>query len=132
MEPNGDPKVYKFGFDVHGVITAHPKEFAILTRILMEAGHQIHIITGQQNDEVLKAKLVKYNISYTHIFSITTYLLENNYTVTWDSKGEPHFAIDAWNYSKAVYCEENNIDMHFDDSDTYGAFFKTPYIGMAK
>jgi len=36
---------------------------------------------------------------------------------------------DIWNKTKAKYCEVMKLDLHIDDSDVYGKYFKdTVYL----
>ena len=123
-----ETKQYNFGFDLHGVITKHPEAFSVLTNVLVSAGHKVSIITGCANDGVLEEVLAQSGIAYTHIFSITSSLIEKDYTPRFDWDGRPIFPDGVWDRAKADYCAEKNIIMHFDDSDVYGNFFTTPYI----
>lgn len=119
-------KKIKIGIDIHGVIDVHPEFFSVLTKLLVDNGHEVHIITGSRIKEEIK-HLENYNVSYTHLFSITDHHTNKGTVVTWDDKGEPHLDPYLWDKTKAEYCKEAGIDLHFDDSDTYNYFFKTPY-----
>ena len=45
----------KIGLDIHGVCDANPEFFAELTNLFIEAGHEIHILTGRRvSDGALK------------------------------------------------------------------------------
>ena len=118
----------KIGLDFHGVITAIPMFFAMLTKMLVDNDHEVHILTGQKDCEKIRKQLEDYSIKYTHFFSITTYHEGIGTKVTYDKKGNPWMDDEIWDRTKGDYCRENRIDFHFDDSDTYGKYFTTVYI----
>lgn len=117
----------KLGFDVHGVLDTSPEFFAELTKLLVDSGHEVHILTGARIGQTVKDLLAEHSISYTHLFSITDYQIEKGTEIEWDEKGNPHMDAYLWDKSKAEYCEKHGIQLHIDDSDSYGYFFKTPY-----
>jgi len=59
----------KFAFDVDGVITVYPEMFSILTNALVQAGHEVYIMTDY--DEYYRAQreqeLQEYGIAYTEL-----------------------------------------------------------------
>ena len=112
----------KLGLDLHGVIDSAPKMFHELTKTLVLAGHEVHILTGPKIGWHLKM-----GIAYTHLFSITDYCESKGIQVEWDEHNNPHVDPYHWDKAKAEYCQEHGIDLHIDDSDAYGYFFKTPY-----
>lgn len=116
----------KIGIDIHGVLDAHPSFFQMLTKLLVDNGHEVHVLTGSAKEreaEVLKSL----GISFTHLFSITDHHVEQDTEVTWDEQGNPHLNPYLWDKTKAEYCKKHDIQLHFDDSDVYNYFFKTPY-----
>ncbi len=119
-------KKIKIGLDLHGVVDARPDFFRELARLLVDNGHEVHIITGATSGEEM-AKIQELGIPYTHIFSITDHHANIGTPIAWDDKGEPHLDTYLWDKTKAEYCKEHGIDLHFDDSDIYHYFFKTPY-----
>jgi hypothetical protein len=119
-------KKLKMGFDMHGVIDTEPDFFRTLTKLLVDNGHEVHIITGAKSEQEMAA-LKRMDIPYTHVFSITEYYEKLDTPISWDEKGEPHLNAYLWDKAKAEYCKENDIDLHLDDSDIYHYFFKTPY-----
>lgn len=120
-------KKIKLGIDIHGVINEMPEFFASLTKALVDAGHEVHILTGPQHDEKLEAELKSYGISWTHIFSIVSYHQEKGTAIRYDKKGDAFLDDYAWDRAKGDYCIKHQIDLHLDDSDIYSYFFKTPY-----
>lgn len=119
-------KIFKVGIDLHGVADAKPEFFKALTKTLVDAGWEVHVITGARKS--LEEKTIQESgISYTHFFSITDYHMELGTPIRWDEKNEPHLDSYLWDKTKAEYCERMGIDLHIDDSDIYQYFFKTPY-----
>ena len=115
----------KIAFDVHGVLDTLP-EYRQLLRTMLRDGHTIYIISGQPLDEEMEAFLDKYDLYNKHheYRSVETYLLEqgvHDYEVT--EKGK--FWVDEiWDPVKAQICDEEGIDMIFDNSLSYAQTFK--------
>jgi len=116
----------KIGLDIHGVVDSNIDFFKVLSKLLVDNGHEVHIITGAKIEKELPF-LKKNKISYTHLFSITDCHVEKGTKIMWDEKNDPHLDTYLWDKAKAEYCKKHNIDIHFDDSDIYNYFFKTPY-----
>ncbi|MFA6158371.1 MAG: hypothetical protein WC763_01975 [Candidatus Paceibacterota bacterium] len=116
----------KIGLDLHGVVDTRPDFFKTLTKLLVDNGHEVHIITGAKSEAEM-ARIRELGISFTHLFSITDHHIKAGTALRWDEKGDPHLDPYLWDKTKAEYCKEHSIDLHLDDSDTYGYFFKTPY-----
>lgn len=117
----------KMGFDIHGVLDTNCDFFSQLTTTLVEAGHEVHILTGPKITQKITDQLKEMGIRYTHIFSITDYQEAQGVDITWDEHGNPHLEPYLWDKTKAEYCTKHGIQLHIDDSDSYGYFFKTPY-----
>ena len=120
----------KIGLDYHGVIKTSPEFFAALTRSLLFCkgeDNEVHLITGMTRDDTNKIKAAD-KIGYTHFFSITDFLIEQNTLYTLDKHNRPIFEEVCWNKVKADYCEKNKIDIMIDDTECYGKYFKTPFI----
>lgn len=117
----------KIGLDCHGVLDSYPEFFKTFSRLLVDAGHEVHIITGARKEFTMK-ELEGTGIIWTHFFSITDYHESLNEEITNDSKGNPHMPAEIWNPTKAWYCKEKGIHIILDDSPVYGKFF-TENIG---
>lgn len=117
----------KFGFDVHGVLDTHSELYAHLTTALAVTGHEIHVITGAQKTPELEEKLFSaangLGIKWTHWFSIVQHHLDKGDVEVKFVNGQPWMDREVWNYTKAEYCEEVEIDMMIDDSPIYGSYF---------
>lgn len=119
----------KIGLDIHGVTDSNPF-FKAMATAMLQAGHEIHIITGASTKKAkrdLRSVGMVEEKNYTTIFSLTDYLIDKGVDVHWKDPSTPMFPDEEWNKAKAVYCQENEIDMHFDDSEIYGLYFSTPY-----
>ena len=117
----------RIGFDFHGILDTY-EVFRELTRTLISKGHEVHIITGEENTKSFKKTLKDLNVRYTKIFSITSYHKKKGTEVKYDKNGEPWMDKKLWNPTKANYCKRNDIYLHIDDSLEYGDHFKTPFI----
>ena len=89
----------KFGLDVHGVIDKHPQVFAAVAKALVEANHEVHIITGPTKSYALwdlaKAGFVE-GVHYTHFCSIIDYRASQGITVSWDERGHGWLRPELW------------------------------------
>jgi hypothetical protein len=117
----------KIGFDIHGVLDTNVQFFSELTQTLVKAGHEVHVLTGPKISQKIIDQLKDMGISYTHLFSITDYQESKGTDIVWDEHGNPHLDPYLWDKAKAEYCIQHGIQLHIDDSDSYGYFFKTPY-----
>lgn len=108
----------KVGLDIHGVIDLYPEFFAGLSRKLVLDGHEVHIITGQEWRKV-RHKVKKFDISYTHHFSIVDYHKSIGTPMHKDDKDTWWMAEKIWVRSKGDYIHRTKIDVHFDDSYEY-------------
>lgn len=119
----------KFGIDVHGVVTKYPKFFQTFIKKLLENGHEVHIITGSQNNTKLHEELAACGLEVvTQVFSVSDYLIKQGHEVRWSDPNNPWFEKEVWDKAKGEYCEREEIDLHMDDSKSYGQYFKTPYM----
>jgi len=127
----------KLGIDVHGVIDKFPF-IAELAESLVAYGNEVHIITGASwepsdngifTHEGMEPYLARYgfhrHLNFTHFFSIVDHHKSIGTEIKCDAKGcwlDP----DLWNATKSIYCRDNKIDMHLDDSEAYAKLFTTP------
>ncbi len=122
----------KIGFDVHGVIDKDPNFFATLIYHLRTEGHEVHIITGRELDDYIYDKLKCFNINFDKIFSITSYHKRIGTHITYKNEDptQPLIAPSKWDRTKADYAERHGLDLHIDDSKTYGHYFtgNTQYV----
>jgi hypothetical protein len=118
----------KIGLDFHGVINKLPIFFSEMSKLFIENGHEIHIITGKEITEEYIKEINSYNMSYTHLFSIITHCKNVGYKICYDNSENPWIDINIWNRIKSAYCLLNNIDIMIDDSEDYGKYFNTPYM----
>ena len=120
-------KVLRIGVDLHGVASADAVFFAELTRVLVENGHEVHILTGSERTPELERRLrEELGLSWTHLFSIISHCREIGAPVEM-IQGNPYVDEERWDRAKAEYCRRHRIDLHLDDSAVYGRHFTTPY-----
>lgn len=115
----------KIAFDIHGVLDELP-EYRDLMRSLFGWGHTIYIISGQPLDKEMRKLLEKNDLTlfYDEYRSVETYLLEhgnNNYKIR---DGQKFWPDKDWDHIKAKICEDEGIDMIFDNSLSYAQTFK--------
>lgn len=123
---------FKLGLDLHGVIDAMPQEFSFLTKAVISAGGEVHILTGGSWTDELETQLRSYGIEWTHSLSVYDYLINNGTKTTGeisfpDGTVQKKFEDGAWDFVKADYCKENGVSLHLDDTLVYNDFFKTPF-----
>ena len=126
---------FKLGLDIHGVVDAMPDFFSFLTDSFIKNGGEVHIITGGKWDKEFEDLLNSYGVKWTHKFSIYDYLVENNYEKTGevqfpDGTIQSKFKDEDWDSVKGVYCADNNITLHIDDTMIYNDYFKTPFARL--
>ena len=118
----------KIGLDIHGIIDKYPHLFERLSSDWVRMGNEVHIITGNMETKEIKEQLKEWKISYTHFYSVSDSLIEQGLAVHWSDRNNPWFEEVYWNEAKAKYCRDNQIDIHYDDSDEYGKHFTTPFV----
>jgi hypothetical protein len=120
----------KFGFDLHGVIDTRPEFFQEFMESLVTSRAEVHILSGPPAEACLM-ELSRHGfirmVHFTHLFSIVDHLRTTGVKMWQDPKGHWWSEPYDWDRVKGEYCATHNIDLHFDDSDTYRYFFKTPF-----
>ena len=117
----------KIGLDVHGVIDKAPEFFGVITNLLKDNGHEVHIITGVTREDYARYGLSD-GVVCTHFYSITDDLKNQGKPWKDDIHGRPLFNEYDWNTAKATYCKDNKIDIMLDDTVRYGKHFSTPFF----
>jgi len=121
-------RTFKVSLDIHGVIDELPVFFSAFSKSLVDSGMELHIVTGGSIERA-KRELKLHNITYTHLFSILDYHVENG-TPTFGNHpkyGFPMIDDAIWDQTKSKYCEDHDIDLHIDDTVAYGDSFTTPF-----
>lgn len=121
-------KKLKIGLDIHGVCDANPEFFSELSRLFVNAGHDVHIITGRRVSDGALEEIKELGLSYTHFFSISDYHVEIGTKVWEDDEGNPWLEGELWDRTKGDYCDKNQLDFHIDDTERYGQYFNTPFM----
>jgi hypothetical protein len=117
----------KIGLDIHGVCDTNPEFFKEMSRLFVEAGHEVHILTGMRVSDGALDEIKELGISYTHFFSIADYHEQSGTAISNDSNGNPWMDNEAWDRTKGDYCEKHKIDFCIDDTERYGDHFTTPF-----
>lgn len=112
----------KIGIDIHGVADNYSAFFAQFTRLLVDHGHEVHIMTGSRRSLAMK-EMEGLGLSFTHFFSITDHHEAMGTEVVNDAEGNPHMPASVWNPTKAEYAKRHGLQMVIDDSPTYGHYF---------
>lgn len=128
----------KFGFDIHGVIDALPKVFSVMTTLLVDNGHEVHIMTGSKWNEDIENQLKSMGVKWTHHFSITDHHIscgtpmryDPNPDHPWINTGNPDEDNRLWDCAKGEYCQKHGIDFHIDDTMRYNDHFCTPFARL--
>jgi len=124
---------FRIGLDMHGVIDSNPVLFSELTKILVESGNEVHIITGGSwKGDNIERDLIKLGIKWTHYFSVYDSLKESGVPTVGkvkfpDGRIQDKFEDGHWDQAKGEYCKKNNISLHLDDTLMYNEFFNTPF-----
>ncbi len=90
----------KVALDIDDTITRHPAFFAFLSKALLDAGHEVVILTFREDRASTAADLAGWGIVYTHLITSTL---------------DAHFkhGVNAW---KGAMCKQHRIDLFFEDS----------------
>ena len=123
----------KIALDLHGIINSNPEFFSEMSKLFVNAGHEIHVLTGSHiKEQNIEAELEKYGISYTHLFSIADHH-KNIQTegLRYDENGNPWVSDEDWDKTKAEYCKRNEISFCIDDTARYANHFETPFGYMS-
>lgn len=123
---------FKLGLDIHGVLNALPEFFAFLSESIINNSGEVHLITGGTWNKTLQDEVDKYNIKYTHVFSVYDHLIESEAnqigSISFeDGTIQRKFEDEQWDRVKGEYCSKNNITMHIDDTLIYNEYFTTPF-----
>lgn len=123
----------KLGLDIHGVIDKRPEDFSFLAAAVIWSGGEVHIITGGSVTDDMKEKVRSFGVTWTHFFSVYDHmesLGEEQVGVIQFPDGTVQKKFDPvkWDAVKADYCRRNSIDLHIDDTPSYGGYFTTPFM----
>lgn len=119
----------KIGIDIHGTADAFPEFFREISKLLVGASHEVHIVTGIAMDKAFD-DIDRLGLACTHVFSVVTHHQKIGSKIEYRDTG-PWMDDDLWNRSKAEYAKRVGLDIMIDDSDTYGALFDTPYMKVS-
>ena len=123
----------RLGLDIHGVIDSNPESFSFLSRSVIAAGGEVHIVTGGSWTEELESQIRKAGVEWTHYFSVYDYLMESGIPSIGkiqfpDGTVQEKFDSDLWDTIKGGYCRSEDIELHIDDTEAYARYFTTPFL----
>lgn len=121
----------KLGLDIHGVIDANPDHFIYMAREVRAYGGEVHIITGSSHNGDLEKYLLNLSggkVFWDVIVSIQDTLMGVIEPTGINQYGRPYWSNEDWDCVKGDYCRDNNIDLHFDDTERYLKYFTTPVV----
>ena len=116
----------RIGVDIHGVIDLNPNLSRVILKALIDAGHEIFIISGPPLTEIfdiLKNVNLKSVTHYHGIRSIVDFLQQRNVKMWLDKKNTWWADYKDWWGAKSKICDELNIDIMVDDSVEYAYYF---------
>lgn len=121
--------------DLHGVVNDLPEEFKSITQSLIKDGWEVHIITGSTTQNAFKELTdlgLTHKIHFTHVVGLPDYCLMKGFKTSGYNEKYGNFEFDPkdWNRAKGMYCLENEITLHMDDTLEYGDFFTTPFARL--
>ncbi len=87
------------GFDIDDTITRHPEFFSLITHALINAHHEVVIITFREDPQAAQTDLNLWNIAYSKLI-----------TSSLDDCFE--HGVNEW---KAVVCRRHAIEIFFED-----------------
>jgi len=90
----------KVALDIDDTITRHPAFFAFLSKALLDAGHEVVILTFREDRTSTAADLAGWGVVYTDLI-----------TSTLDAHLE--HGVNEW---KGAMCQQHGIDLFFEDS----------------
>ena len=122
--------MFKLGLDRHGVISAAPKFFSELSKLVQKDGGEVHILTGSSVDDRVIGELRGYGIVWDKLFSTADYHKSLGTPLRFSDPNNPWIEDVLWDRTKGDYCFLHNIDFHIDDTGRYGEYFKTPFCAF--
>lgn len=123
--------INKLGLDIHGVLDTNPVDFIHIAKEIKNEGGEVHVITGSSYNIELETFLL--NLSggdkfWDELVSIQDELIKTVKPEGINSHGRPYWFDKDWDRVKGDYCRDNNIDLHYDDTERYIEYFTTPVI----
>ncbi len=127
---NTPENTLRISFNFVSAIWTNLPFFKKLSKLLIDNGHEVHIITGARGETDLP-NIQFLDIKHSHFFSIDDYHYDHKTPRLVDINGNAHTSRWQWDQTTAAYCRRNRIALHFDSSKKYDRFFKTPYCRIA-
>lgn len=123
--PRKETGIKKLGLDYHGVITEANSFLAERAKSAIQAGAEVHILTGasftKEFQEELRGHGFEKGVHFTHFFSIQDHLRETGIPVHMRG-GLPYADALAWDMAKGEYILFEGLNAIWDDSPMYGKY----------
>ena len=116
----------KVAFDVHGTLDRSPQMIIIWMKMFRESGHDICIISGPPILEIRKhlneihGEFFK---DFIQIYSVVDWIKDQGIAMDQNENGSWYCNDAHWWRSKAVMCQEFDIDMIIDNEIRYKKHF---------
>lgn len=111
----------KIAFDFHGVLESYPDKFKPLLKSL-RSGNEVIILSGPPYDQIkgeLSAAGYYLFEHYDEIISVVDWIKSKNIKMKQHQDGSWYCSDGIWWSSKALICEQFNIEILFDDKIEY-------------
>ena len=86
----------KLALDIDDTITRHPEFFAVVSRALIAAGHEVLIVTLRQDYDQAEADLWEWGVEYTELIVATTDALIKHGPYEWKATVLRHHGVDVF------------------------------------
>jgi hypothetical protein len=130
--------MFRVALDVHGVLDQYPREIRIAMDIAKRwAPVKFVIVSGPPREEILE-RLIELGFAeedFEEIYSVVDWLQMNGTKMWQDNTGHWWCSDKEWWASKADICEAYNVDVIYDDSVGYEAYFalkNTKYVHVSE
>jgi hypothetical protein len=113
----------KIGLDVDDTIMRQPEFFSLLSHAAKEKGHQVHIVTTRPRTDFDKERTLDDLASSNVVYNVIYHLPKQEGEV----EDCPHEELDDYHkfvWQKVRYCQEQGLDIFFDDDDRLIEVFK--------
>lgn len=116
-------------FDLHGTLDASPPLREKCAQLRAVQDNLVFIISGPPRQQIKNelADLGMYeDVHYDNIISVADWVRNRYPDLVWqDERGRWYAPDEIWWAAKAVICETWLVDLHIDNEERYGKYFKS-------
>lgn len=115
----------KISVDFHGVLNKNPEYFKAFVDYARTQGFLVYVVSGGPRVTITEF-LRQHDIAYSSLWCVIDEPQINEQTQFF---ADGSFRVDdyLWDKAKAEFCRDEEIGLHIDDSEVYGAYFSTGY-----